>query len=67
MILAHRIQLEPNNKQQTYLTKACGVARFSYNWALSEWKRLYDIGEKVSEGSLRKKISFPKYGNEIFL
>ena len=57
MILAHRIQLEPNNKQSTYFAKACGVARFAYNWALAEWKKLYDSGEKVSEGLLRKQLN----------
>ena len=42
MILAHRIQLEPNNVQRTYFAKASGVARFAYNWALGEWNRLYE-------------------------
>jgi len=57
MILAHRIQLDPNNVQRTYFAKACGVARFAYNWALAEWKRLYELGEKVSEGELRKRLN----------
>ena len=35
MILAHRIRLDPNNVQRTYFAKACGVARFAYNWALA--------------------------------
>jgi putative transposase len=33
------------------------VARFAYNWALAEWRRLYALGEKVSEGDLRKKLN----------
>ena len=41
MIKGHVIRLEPNNKQATYFAKACGVARFAYNWALSEWQRQY--------------------------
>jgi putative transposase len=57
MILAHKIQLDPNNKQRTYFAKACGVARFAYNWALAEWKRLHESGEKVSEGLLRKQLN----------
>ena len=57
MILAHRIQLDPNNSQRTYLAKACGVARFSYNWALSEWNKLYESGGRVSEGLLRKQLN----------
>lgn len=27
MILSHRIQLDPNNRQRTYFARACGVAR----------------------------------------
>ena len=41
MIKGHVIRLKPNNKQATYFAKACGVARFAYNWALSEWQRQY--------------------------
>jgi putative transposase len=57
MILAHKIQLDPNNVQATYFAKACGVARFAYNWALVEWKKLYEAGEKVNEGILRKRLN----------
>ncbi|OOS22448.1 hypothetical protein B0682_02180, partial [Moraxella lincolnii] len=33
-IRGHIIELKPNNAQATHLKKACGVARFAYNWAL---------------------------------
>lgn len=39
MIVAHRIQLLPNNAHVTYFRKACGVARVAWNWALGEWER----------------------------
>ena len=42
MIVAHKIALNPNDKQRTYFAKAAGVARFAYNWALAEWKRQYE-------------------------
>ena len=57
MILAHKIQLDSNNKQSTYLAKACGVARFAYNWALAEWKKRSESGEKVSEVKLRRELN----------
>ena len=57
IILAHKIQLDPNNKQATYFAKACGTARFAYNWALAEWKKQYEAGEKVSEAKLRKELN----------
>ena len=37
----HKIALDPNNKQATHLSKACGTARFAYNWALAEWTKQY--------------------------
>lgn len=41
MILGHTIELNPNKKQTTYFSKACGVARLAYNWALAEWQKQY--------------------------
>ena len=38
-IRGHIIALDPNNTQATHLKKACGVARFAYNWALAEWQK----------------------------
>ena len=35
MLRAHKIALDPNNAQTTHLARACGVARFAYNWALA--------------------------------
>ena len=36
MLRAHKIALAPNNAQATHLARACGVARFAYNWALAD-------------------------------
>ena len=41
MLIAHRIALDLNNVQATYMARASGTARFAYNWALAEWKRQY--------------------------
>ena len=57
MILAHKIALDPTPEQSVYFARACGVARFSYNWALAEWQRQYKAGEKPSEGALRKRLN----------
>jgi hypothetical protein len=48
MILAHKIALDPNDKQRSYFRRASGTARFAYNWALGEWRRQYQAGEKPS-------------------
>jgi putative transposase len=63
MILAHNIALDPNNEQATYLKKACGVARFAYNWALAEWRRQYEATKtdpslpKPSQKALRRQLN----------
>ena len=57
MMVAHKIALDPNNKQRTYFVKASGVARFAYNWALGEWKKQYEAGGKPSETSLRRELN----------
>ena len=35
--IAHKIELVPTKAQEEYFQKACGVARFAYNWALEQW------------------------------
>lgn len=41
MILSHKIQLLPTNEQVVQFEKACGCARFSYNWGLNKWQKMY--------------------------
>jgi len=58
MIKAHKIRLYPNDKQAGYFRKACGVARFAYNWALEESRRLYrEEGVQTSGYDLSKRIN----------
>lgn len=53
----HKIRLSPNNSQITYFKKACGVKRFTYNWALAEWSRQYSAGLKPSAYQLKKEFN----------
>jgi hypothetical protein len=63
VLFAHRIRLEPNNVQATGLSKAAGVARFAYNWALGEWQRQYELSKtnaalpKPGEAALRRQLN----------
>ena len=57
MLLVHKIQLKPNKQQIEFFIKSAGVARFAYNWALAEWKRQYEAGEKPTEAKLRKQLN----------
>ncbi len=56
MIKAHKIWLHPTPEQESYFAKAAGTARFTFNWALAEWKRQYEADEKPSALSLKKQF-----------
>jgi putative transposase len=63
MLIAHRIALDPNYVQVTYLARAAGTARFAYNWALAEWNRQYEAWKtdnalpKPSQVALRRQLN----------
>jgi putative transposase len=56
MIKAHKIRLHPTDEQKVYFAKAAGTARFVWNWALAEWNRQYEAGEKPSALKLKKQF-----------
>ena len=66
MLAAHRIRLDPNNAQASYLARAAGTARFAYNWALAEWKRQYEACKldpslpRPNEAALRRQLNAVK-------
>ena len=55
MILGHTIALDPTLEQEAYLRRACGTARFAYNWALAEWNRMRAAGEKPSTAVIKAR------------
>lgn len=51
----YKIEIKPNNKQETLLYKSCGTARFAYNWGLKYKIDLYEKEKKfVSAIDLHK-------------
>jgi putative transposase len=58
--LAHKIRLDPTYKQEVYFKKACGVARFAWNWALARWGEKYKAKEKISALELKKEFNSMK-------
>ncbi len=58
MILGHKIALDPNDVQETYIRKAAGVARFAYNYP---WQQQYEAWKsdpmlpKPSDAALRRQ------------
>ena len=55
--LTHKIRLDPTCKQQNYFRQACGVARFTWNWALAEWNRQVEAGKKPRGLELKKQFN----------
>ena len=53
----HKIKLQPTKAQEQYFARACGTARFAFNWALAEWKAEYEAGGKPNEAALRKRLN----------
>ena len=43
---AHKIELIVNKKQEQYLKKAVGCARFAFNWGLNKWIQDYEAHKK---------------------
>lgn len=66
MLRSHKIRLVPNQAQAVYFAKACGTARFAWNWALAEWTRQYEAHKadaslpKPSEDALRRQLNAVK-------
>lgn len=57
MIMGHKIELVPTHEQETYFRKACGTARFAYNWGLARWNELHAAGETPNALSLKKELN----------
>jgi putative transposase len=57
MIKAHKIRLHPTSEQANYFARAAGTSRFVWNWALAEWNRHYEAGEKPPALTLKKQFN----------
>jgi putative transposase len=56
-VRGHVIRLDPTVKQANAFVRASGVSRFTYNWALAEWRRQYAVGEKPTAFKLKKQFN----------
>lgn len=58
-----KTKLDPNRAQIEYFAKACGTARFSYNWGLDEWNKQYKDHQDdpnlpvPNEAALRRQLN----------
>ncbi|CAH0255014.1 hypothetical protein SRABI118_03071 [Massilia sp. Bi118] len=65
MLTAHKIALDPNNVQATYLARTAGTARFAYNWALAEWQRQYAAHQADPSQPPPSQLSLRRHLNAI--
>jgi putative transposase len=54
LLLSIKTKLKLTVKQKIIMSKHAGIARFTYNWGLATWKRLYDYGYKPNKFILKK-------------
>ena len=52
---SHRIALKPTAEQEALFGQHAGYARYAYNWALGEFRVGLDVGEWLSERTLRPR------------
>ncbi len=55
--LTHKVRLDFTCKQEKYFRKACGIARFAWNWALAKWEEIYKAGGKPNALELKKEFN----------
>ena len=67
MLIAHRIELDQTEEQETYFRRACGTTRFVWNWALAEWNRQYEAGGRPTALKLKKQFNALKYTDHPWL
>ncbi len=56
MLRAHKIRLNPTPEQTVYFFRAAGIARFSWNWALDDYKRQKSEGLKADWNDAKKRF-----------
>ena len=52
---SHRVTLKPTAEQEVLFGQHAGYARFAYNWALGEFRAGLEVGEWLSERTLRPR------------
>ena len=58
---AHKIALRPAPEQESLFGQHAGYARFAYNWAVGEFKAGLEVGEWLSEKTLRPRWNKVKH------
>jgi hypothetical protein len=67
MLRAHKIKLVTTADQEIYFSRCCGVARFVFNWALAEWNRQHEAGQKPNAFALEKQFTAWEMSESTFV
>ncbi len=57
---SHRVALKPTPERESLFPEHAGYARFAYNWAVGEFQVGLQVGEWLSEKSLRPRWNLLK-------
>ena len=57
---SHRVALRPTPEQESRFLQHAGYSRFAYNWAVGEFQAGLQVGEWLSERSLRPRWNLVK-------
>ena len=66
LMTVHRIALDPSPAQAELFARCAGIARFTWNWALDQWRKDYAAHRedttlpKPNEAALRRKLNAMK-------
>ena len=60
MLKCHRVALRPTSEQESLFLQHAAFARFAYNWAVGEFKAGLEMGEWLTERSLRPRWNLVK-------
>ena len=55
MLKSHQVALKPTPEQESLFLQHAGYARFAYNWSVGEFQAGLQVGEWLSERSLRPR------------
>ena len=65
-VRALRFELRPTRAQESWLLRAAGARRFSYNWGLEQWHAYYrQHGVSPPRGLLSRKLTTLKQAGEL--
>ena len=53
LILGHTIAVYTTTTHEAHFRRACGTARYAYNWGLAAWQRMHAAGEKPSAQKIK--------------